>query len=168
MENCGIVLSIPVAFVLSTGYCLLLAKIVARQPLARSLVHAGGLVWLGLFALEVTLLVTLGAVRSRALLGPAFYVVHMLIFFLGTPALGSALVLSNRGGFLRKWYVAAVACTVFALILVLLQYDVSERLYGIDGDNGPFSQVEPLQEQSPHISVSDVSPNSSLQRTTPR
>jgi hypothetical protein len=37
------------------------------------------------------------------------------------------------------WYSAVPFCTIFAFVLVLLQYSVSEALYGIDGDNGPFS-----------------------------
>jgi hypothetical protein len=35
--------------------------------------------------------------------------------------------------------VAGLACTLFAFSLVLLQYGVSEALYGIDGTQGPYS-----------------------------
>lgn len=30
-------------------------------------------------------------------------------------------------------------CIVFAFALVLLRYDVSEKLYGVEWDNGPYS-----------------------------
>jgi hypothetical protein len=88
---------------------------------------------------EVVLLETLGAVRSRGIVGPAFYVVHLVFFFLCTPALANVLVLRPARGSLSTWYIAGALCTVLAFILVLLQYDVSESLYGIDGDDGPYS-----------------------------
>ena len=88
----------------------------------------------------MVLLATIGAVRSRGAIGPAFYAVHIALFFLGTPALANALVLRKRGG-MRRWYWAVPACTLFAFALVLLQYGVSEALYGIDGMDGPFSNV---------------------------
>jgi hypothetical protein len=84
------------------------------------------------FAGELALLVSLGSVRSRSLLGPGFYVAHVILFFLGPPALANLLVLRAQNGFFAKWYVAGALCTVFAFFLVLLQYTVSESLYGIE------------------------------------
>ena len=91
------------------------------------------------FSAEVLLLATLGAVGSRTFVGPAFYVAHVVFFFLGTPALANVLLLRTPAPFVQRWYVAGILCTVFAFCLVLLQYGVSEALYGIDGTNGPFS-----------------------------
>jgi hypothetical protein len=48
-----------------------------------------------------------------------------------------------------EWYVAGALCTVFAFFLVLLQYTVSESLYGIDGDNGPYDDF-PSQDSPAH------------------
>jgi hypothetical protein len=59
-----------------------------------------------------------------------------MVFVLGTPALANVLVLRPIA---CKWYVAGLVCTIFAVFLVLLEYDVSEALYGINGTNGPFS-----------------------------
>jgi hypothetical protein len=141
MELLGIVLSVPVAFVCSMLYCALLAKVIARfQKVSRFLYVISALVLI-LFVLELVLLVTLGAVRSRGLFGPTFYVVHIALFFLVTPALASVLILRRSSGLLRTWYVAGVICTAFAFFLVLLQYSVSESLYGIDGENGPYSSI---------------------------
>jgi hypothetical protein len=39
-----------------------------------------------------------------------------------------------------KWFIVLPLCTVFA-ILVLLQYDVSDNLYGINGDDGPYTNM---------------------------
>ena len=78
---------------------------------------------LGLFAIELVLLATLGALRSRAIVGPGFYVAHIFMFFLTTPALANLLVLRRQGGSLSTLYVVAVLCTVFSFFLVLRKND---------------------------------------------
>jgi hypothetical protein len=138
MEIFGIFFSIPVALVASSIYCFFLAKVVLRHEHACRILRKLSYVVLSLFAVELTLLSTLGAVRTRAVLGPGFYLAHVIFFFLGVPALGNLLVLRRNG---QPWYVAAVLCTALAFLLVLLQYGVSEALYGIDGDDGPFSEL---------------------------
>lgn len=140
MEIFGIVLSIPAAFVASMLYCLLLVKLVSKSDRVSRWLRVFSHLLLVLFAFELLLLVTLGAVRSRALLGPGFYVAHVFFFFLGPPALANLLILRPRGGLFTKWYAATVLCTMFAFFLVLLQYGVAEALYGIDGENGPYSE----------------------------
>ena len=139
MENFGMMFSVPAAFVLSTIYCALLMKVVRRFDGLRRFLFAASLFVLGLFLVELILLVSLGAVRSRAIIGPSFYVAHTALFFLGVPALANALVLRGQGPLVGRQYVAVVVCTVFAFFLVLLQYVVSESLYGINGTDGPFS-----------------------------
>ncbi len=57
---------------------------------------------------------------------------HPMIFFLGPPALENLLVLRERQGILGNWYVAASLCTVLAFVLLIVQYNVSEALYGIE------------------------------------
>jgi hypothetical protein len=123
---------------MSMVYCALLAHAIRRyEPLRGGLYTASLIVLLG-FVCELALLATLGAVNSRALVGPSFYVAHVIFFILGTPALANVLVLRRQSPFLR-WYLAGAVCTIFAFCLVLLQYGVSEALYGIDGTNGPYS-----------------------------
>lgn len=140
MELVGIVLSFPVALVASTLYCLFLGRVVSKSERSARWLRLVSYLILDLLAVELVLMVTLGAVRSRALLGPSFYVAHLIFFFAGPPALANLLVLRTEGRSFSKWYVAAVLCAVLAFFLVLLQYSVSESLYGIDGDNGPYSE----------------------------
>jgi len=148
MELLGIVLSVPVAFVACALYCLFLTSVVLKlDRTSRWLRLISGIV-LALFAVELILLVTLGPVRSRGLLGPSFYVGHLALFFLGPPALANLLVLRRRG-FASKWYVTSAFCAVFAFFLVLVQYSVSEALFGIDGENGPYSQIVTRPSTSP-------------------
>jgi len=139
VELFGIVFSIPVAFVVSMAYCAVLAHVIRRLDRLRGWLYATLLVVLLGFLSEVILLATLGAVGSRAFVGPAFYVAHTVFFFFGTPALANVLLLPKREPILRRWYVAGFLCTAFAFCLVLLQYGVSEALYGVDGTNGPYS-----------------------------
>lgn len=139
MEIFGIILSLPVSFVASVVYCFLLARFIVRLETLTRLMFLASAAILIAFAGEVILLLTIGPVRARGLLGSGFYVGHLIVFFLGTPALANVLIL--RWGAKRRvpWYAAVPFCTVFAFVLVLLQYSVSEALYGIDGDDGPFS-----------------------------
>jgi hypothetical protein len=139
VELFGIIFSIPVAFVASMVYCAILANAIRRFEGLRRWLYAASVVILAGLLSEVVLLITLGAVRSRGVIGPAFYVVHVILFFLGTPALANILLLRKRAPVIRRWYLAGVLCTAFAFCLVLLQYGVSEALYGIDGTNGPYS-----------------------------
>jgi len=133
VEIFGILLSIPVAFAVSMTYCALLANVARRFERLRFFLIVASSFILMVFLLEIVLLLTLGAVRSRAVVGPGFYVVHIGLFFLGTPALANVLVLRERASVLGKWYVAGVICALFAVFLVFLQYGVSEALYGVDG-----------------------------------
>lgn len=139
MELFGIIVSVPLAFVMSMAYCAFLAKVVRRFDFARRVLIALSLILLGLFFLELVLLATFGAIRSRAIVGPGFYVAHVFFFFFGVPALANVLVLTRGSSIFARWYFAGTICTVFALFLVLLQYGVSEALYGVDGTNGPYS-----------------------------
>ena len=110
MELFGIILSIPVAFVASVVYCFFLAKIIIRVAPLRRFMWAASVGVLLLFAVEIVLLMTISAVRSRASIGPGFYVTHLAVFFLGTPALANVLILRNpRSPF--RWYWAVPACT---------------------------------------------------------
>jgi hypothetical protein len=123
MELFGIALSIPGAFLLSMIYCFVLKKVISRFYQVNLSFRVGSYIVLALFGLEVVFLITWGAVRSRGIFGPGFYVVHLLCFFLGTPALANLLVLRRRGGSIAKWYLAPILCTAFAFSLVLLQME---------------------------------------------
>jgi hypothetical protein len=139
MEIVGIILSVPAAFVCSMLYCLLLVKVILKLERLAYILRLLSIVVLALFVVEIVLLITLGSVRGREILGPGFYATHVALFFLGPPALANLLVLKPGPQPYRRWYVAALMCTGFAFCLVLLQYTVSESLYGIDGEGGPYS-----------------------------
>ena len=104
MELFGIALSIPVAFVASMLYCFFLDRVVLKFERPRRWLLFTSYFVLAFFAAELVMLLTLGAVRSSAILGPSFYVVHLTLFFLGVPSLANFLVLRQRRRFVDSWY----------------------------------------------------------------
>ena len=141
VELFGIILSVPVAFACCMLYCLLLAKVISRFRWLGRILRLLSIPVLVVFVVEIVSLVTIGPVRSRGFFGPGFYVTHLIVFFLGPPALANVLVLRVEPKAYCKWYIAGILCTAFAFFLVLLQYTVSESLYGIDGEGGPYSSI---------------------------
>ena len=128
--------------------------VMRRMECVRQLIYVASVILLGSFLVELVLLVTLGAVRSRAVVGPEFDVAQLTFFLLGTPALANVLVLRGRSPLVARWYFAAVICTIFSFFLVLLQYGVSEALYGPDGARRPQEPVLGLSSSRPSTSLS--------------
>ena len=83
-----------------------------------------------------------GVVGTRVVIGPAYCVAHLCIFFLGTPALLNVLVLPDSSKWHARWWFSVPLCTALALVLAVQQHAVSEALYGIEGTDGPFSQID--------------------------
>jgi hypothetical protein len=140
MELFGLALSVPVAFVASALYCFFLTRVLSKFELSSRWLRLGSWLVFGLLGTELALLVSLGTVHSRERLGPGFYIAHLILFFAGPPALANLLVLRSHPGFLGRWYIAGALSALLAFCLVLLQYSVSESLYGINGDDGPYSK----------------------------
>jgi hypothetical protein len=142
MELFGIVLSIPGAFIASAVYRSLLMLAVRRWPLIRPVFKVASYIVLTGIIAEWMFLALRGAVGTRVAVGPLYFVAHVSIFFLGTPALMNLLALSNPSKWYARWWLSVPLCTVLAFVLVLQQYVVSEALYGIEGTDGPFSQID--------------------------
>lgn len=135
MELFGIILSIPAASIASAAYALALTWVLQRLSFLAAPLLIGSSVILVTFVIEAVLLLTHGAVRIHGAIGPAYFSLHLAIFLLGVPALANVLVLRGQ----VKLPLTVTICTAFALILVLTQYGVSEELYGINADTGPYS-----------------------------
>jgi hypothetical protein len=139
MELLGIVLALPVAFVASAIYAYVL-RFAVKFAFVRQTAPWGSTVVLFGLLLEWVALATMGAVQIRARIGPAFELIHLLIFFLAVPALATLLVIKKGMGEsgLGWLFVVALLCSALALPVVLTQYGVTEALYGIDGTGGPY------------------------------
>ena len=142
MELFGIVFSIPAAFIASVVYRVFVLKLHASWSWVKPVFLLASYVVLGVILVEWILLLLLGAVGARLLVGPMFYPIHVGVFVLGTPALLNILILSPSSKHAGRWLQASSLSTVLALVLVLQQYLVSESLYGIDQGTGPFSETD--------------------------
>jgi hypothetical protein len=142
MELFGIVLSVPGALVASAVYRRLLLPASARWPRIKPLFIFASCLVLAAIITEWIFLAVRGAVGTRVVIGSAYYAAHLFIFFLGTPALPNVLVLADSSKRRARWWFSVPLCTTLALILVVQQYVVSEALYGIEGTDGPFSQID--------------------------
>ncbi len=143
MEIFGIILSVPGAFIASALYRHLLLMARSKWPRIAPVLTAVSWIVLAAVLAEWMLLLLRGAVGTRVLVGPVFYPAHFVAFVLGTPALINVLVLPNPCARRARSFCVVPLSTVLAFILVVQQYAVFETLYGIEGQDGPFSQIDP-------------------------
>ena|SRR5437867_11230248 len=88
MELVGIVLFIPLAFVAGGIYACVIHFVLRYRIVSRVALWASTAVLVGLL-LEWVALITVGAVRSRAIIGPAFYPLHLCLLSQKCSPLGS-------------------------------------------------------------------------------
>jgi hypothetical protein len=139
MEIFGILFSIPVAACASIVYSLLVVRLsFINRGYALIMIRALSGIILALIVLEIAVVSTIGAVEARTLAGPTFNVIHITLFFLGVPSLANLFVLGKEDA-ANSWKYSVTPCTVLAFVLVMMQISVSESLYGIDGEGGPYS-----------------------------
>src|SRR2546427_2578816 len=119
MELVAIFFAVPVAFVAACTYACLIRFVLRYRIVRRIALWVSAAVLVGLL-LEWVALVTMGALRSRAIIGAAFYPIHLVIFFLAIPALANLLVIkSAAGGRFGSSFVVALLCSALALPVVL-------------------------------------------------
>lgn len=133
MELFGLVASVPITFCLIAHYRLIVLSFTARYHWGIPLLRPASYFLLALIALEVAMIATLGPAQSQTRIGPLFLPVHFMLFLLGTPALANVILLRSSIGPALKWYLVASVCALFAFFLVLLEYHVTEGLFGVDG-----------------------------------
>jgi hypothetical protein len=69
--------------------------------------------------------------------------VHRACFYLITPATANLLLLLGKG-FVTRWYLAALPSAGIGVLAVIIEYAVSEALYGPDGVGGPYGNWQVL------------------------
>jgi hypothetical protein len=140
MELFGIMFSVPVSFVATSIYAVIIKRITTKRTyLIVPLFWISGVI-LTLIILEFVGVLTVGAIRLREIIGVQYYPLHISVFFLFWPSLANIMGMQRRIGFLSKWYMIGIACAFLGLCVTLLQYGVSEALYGIDGTGGPYGK----------------------------
>jgi hypothetical protein len=139
MEGFAIILSLPGGLFIGFIYAIVARALTSEfRWLIKPVLYTSIIILVCLVS-ELVLLATFGAVRSRSLLGPPFSLIHFINFVLGAPALANVLVVPRRMYYQGHQIVAGMAFGLMFTILVILQYCVSEALYGVNGDSGPFS-----------------------------
>ena len=137
MEAFGIAVVLVAGLVGAPIFCFVLAKFVRRFPLTATLAWSAAVPLVFLYALEVLLALTRGVLSTRALIGPSYFLIHVLLTFSAAPALACVLILGRRN--IADWWPAAAAlCWIVGAGSIFYQYDVAEALYGIDGQGGPY------------------------------
>ena len=139
MEILGLALAIPAVLVANLLYVLIVRFGLARLTALRPWLLWPSYLVVTLALIEVILVVTLGAVAARTLIGPAFWASHLIVFLFAAPALANVLIMTRNGMWFRRWYLTVAVCGVFGVFLVFFQVGVGDALYGPDGVGGPFS-----------------------------
>jgi hypothetical protein len=141
MESFALMLSVPASFIATIIYISILHILktyIPRWSIISNYIFYASLGIIVTFVTEFIGVSTWGAINLRVYIGPVYYCVHLILFFLVIPSLANVLQLQKKVSFFSNWVVTAFICAVLALFVALLQYDVTETLYGIDGMKGPF------------------------------
>ena len=118
-------------------FCFVLAKWIRAFPHLASVAFWVAVPPVVLYASELLLVLTRGVLSTRAVIGPSYFWIHVLLTFSAAPALACVLILGRRN--LAAWWpLVASICWVVGAGSVFYQYDVAETLYGIDGQGGPY------------------------------
>jgi hypothetical protein len=131
VESLGIALYLLAGLFAAPIFCFALVRLVRPTLRLARLAYFVAIALLALLAVELTLVSVRGVVGARQLVGPAFFLFHVLVTFTAAPALAGALLLGRRG-FAKWWPAVAALCWVVAAVAIFYQYGVAEALYGID------------------------------------
>jgi len=139
MEMLGLALAFPAVLIANVTYAALARFLLSRMGRLRPWLLWPSWAVLALLVLDVVLVVTIGAVPSRRALGPSYWVLHLLVVFLGAPALANLLLIPGGRPWYHRWYIVAALCYILGMFLVLFQVGVGDALFGPDGVGGPFA-----------------------------
>jgi len=139
MEAFGIALLLAAGLVGAPIFCFVLAKVVRPLPRVASVAFRVAVPLILLYSSELLLVLTRGVLSTRALIGPPYFLIHVLLTFSAAPALAGVLILGRRS--LASWWpLAAAICWVVGAGSIFYQCDVAETLYGIDAQGGPYQR----------------------------
>lgn len=132
MEIFAIYLAGPAAFVASAVYSLLLGRLIDVWPVMKRPLLFVSIAVVALIVFEAATVLMLHPTPSARSIGMPLYAAHLLLFVLGVPALANLLVVGPFGSRTGKWYVVAPVCALFAMAITVMQYVVSEAVFGIE------------------------------------
>jgi hypothetical protein len=109
MEAFGFAVVLLIGLVGAPVFCLVLVKVIRPFPALASLGFWMAAPLVVLFAVEILLVVAFGILRTRALVGPGFFLTHAVLSLAIGPALACVALLGHRG-IPRWWPLVAVVC----------------------------------------------------------
>lgn len=122
-------------------FCFALSRFIRPYATTARLLFWASIIGLSIFVLDITEVAIFGAVNVRRTIGPAFFPIHSIATLLSAAFLAGSLLLGQRN-LARRWVAVAVVSWLLGVFSIFYQYDVAETLYGIDGEGGPFSDVQ--------------------------
>jgi hypothetical protein len=138
VESLAIALWIVGGLVAAPIFCFVLATFIRPRPTLARILFYPAVFGLCLFALDLLTVGLFGAVRSRQLMGPAFFPIHAFVTLMSAAFFAGSLLLGQRN-FARRWLAVAAVSWMLGVFSIFYQYGVAEALYGIDGEGGPYS-----------------------------
>jgi hypothetical protein len=138
MELFGILIAACLGLVAAPLYCLFVERVIAPVNLLSRLLWWISSTIIVLLVTEICLVVILGPVETRRVVGRWFFTIHSGLFITIAPAIGAFLLLINKRSTRIKWYLVAPICWITGIAAILYQFFVAESLYGIDGIGSPY------------------------------
>lgn len=138
MESLAIALWIAGGLVTAPIFCFVLATYIRPHRTVARIFFYPAVFGLCLLTLDLLAVGWVGAVRSRELIGPAFFPIHTFVTLVSPAFLAGSLLLGERH-FARRWIAVAGLSWMLGVFSIFYQYGVAEALYGIDGLGGPYS-----------------------------
>jgi hypothetical protein len=137
METLGIAIYLISGLIAAPLFCLILVRVIRRFPKVAAAAFWVAVPLVAAFATEIAVVESIGVLATRALVGPLYFLMHVLVTFSAAPALACLLLLGRRS-VMGGWPVAAFICWCVGAGAIFYQYNVAETLYGIDGSGGPY------------------------------
>ncbi len=139
MELFGLLLAFPAVLIANVAYVMIVRFLLSKGRRLGPWVLWPSRIVLGLLVLDLILVVTLGPVSSRQVLGQPYWVLHSVAVILGAPALANTMLIPGGRRWYHRWYVVAGVCYILGMFLVFLQVGVGDALHGPDAVGGPFA-----------------------------
>jgi len=137
MEAFGIAIALAGGLVAAPIFCFVLAKVVRRFSRVAALLFVVSVPLILLYASELIVVSMRGVLSTRAMIGPVYFLIHVVLTLSSAPALACVLILGRRSP-AAWWPLTAAICWFVGAGSIFYQYDVTETLYGIDGQGGPY------------------------------
>jgi hypothetical protein len=137
MEAFGILIALSIGLFGAPVFCFVLARFVRPIPALSFFGFWMAAPMVVLFAVDILLIITIGVLGTRALVGPGFFLTHLVLSMAIGPALACVALLGNRG-IPRWWPLVAAVCWFAGAAGIFYRYNVADTLYGIDGVGGPY------------------------------